>query len=456
MRPNRRILVLRDTKVSCRDIVEVEFQDWADDPNSRIRTIEKAHGKLREKLKESEITQEEHDSLFAEIMTYDEAYGLIDDENLIQCFKDINKTKAKWTLYNGSTIIFTGADNKKQIIGKENHLVWVNEPYEFPEKIMKQLIKRVTGHLLIDWNPSEDLYIEKYKSRPDCKVIHSTFRDNPFLDETVRDELLGNKPLLNKHFDFPVEDLIHSTPKVFVPQLEAKSIGQEVIDEIVMCWNNEKNLTADSYEWDVYGLGLKAERPNRIFRWTEIPLSEYLRLGEVPTIHAADWGQVDPFGILEMKYYDGALYLHEKNYASENKIRKEMTDHDKMLVDDNIKEGLVIWLFKKLNINKQSVIVCDSNRSEKIISLRRAGYERAIACKKPPGSIINGIGTLLNMKVYYTHTSKNIKMEQEKYSRKTDRFGTILEEPEDINNHLMDATRYGVKYWQLKGLIKTV
>ena len=33
----KRILVLRDTKVACRDIVESEFRDWLEDPNARVK-----------------------------------------------------------------------------------------------------------------------------------------------------------------------------------------------------------------------------------------------------------------------------------------------------------------------------------------------------------------------------------------------------------------------------------
>jgi len=58
--------------------------------------------------------------------------------------------------------------------------------------------------------------------------------------------------------------------------------------------------------------------------------------------------------------------------------------------------------------------------------------------------------------VYYTASSKNLKYEQENYRRKVDRYGIVLEEPEDTNNHLMDTARYGAEFLRSQGIIKTI
>ena len=42
------------------------------------------------------------------------------------------------------------------------------------------------------------------------------------------------------------------------------------------------------------------------------------------------------------------------------------------------------------------------------------------------------------------------------YARKVDRYGVILEEPEDANNHLMDAIRYVSMFLLREGVIKTI
>ena len=64
---------------------------------------------------------------------------------------------------------------------------------------------------------------------------------------------------------------------------------------------------------------------------------------------------------------------------------------------------------------------------------------------------------LLNsLDVYYTNTSENLKYENENYSRKIDRHGIVLEEPEDIDNHLCDPARYIVQYLQQEEIIRKI
>ncbi len=81
---------------------------------------------------------------------------------------------------------------------------------------------------------------------------------------------------------------------------------------------------------------------------------------------------------------------------------------------------------------------------------------QAFGANKPKGSIIDGIDLLDNLEVYYTESSKNIAYEQENYSRKLDNKGIVLEEPEDMDNHLIDPTRYGALYLQSTGKIKLI
>jgi len=78
----------------------------------------------------------------------------------------------------------------------------------------------------------------------------------------------------------------------------------------------------------------------------------------------------------------------------------------------------------------------------------------AMPANKVAGSIIDGVDLLNNLQVFYTSTSTNLKYEQENYSRQVDRTGVVLEEPEDVDNHLMDPTRYVAQYLQGLGIIR--
>lgn len=316
---------------------------------------------------------------------------------------------------NGSIFEPHGADFTNAH-GLTQDIAWINEPYKISKDAFDAIDQRA-DLIIIDWNPRQGHWIDELSKHPRAIVIHSTFEDNPFCPEEQRLKILSYNP------DNP---------------------------------DNIENGTANKYNWEVYGLGRKAERPNRIFHFTEIKYSEYLQI-EAPVIYGVDWGVVDPMGILEAKYYDGKLFLHEISYKSETTLKNELDITERQQIQKHVEEGFLMWYFKKLGIDKQRPIVCDNNRKLKILALRRSGFERALACRKFAGSIIDGIDVINNLDVYYTHTSLNLKFEQENYSRETDkRTGEVLETPEDTNNHLLDPTRYICQYLIELGVINIV
>lgn len=76
--------------------------------------------------------------------------------------------------------------------------------------------------------------------------------------------------------------------------------------------------------------------------------------------------------------------------------------------------------------------------------LRRLGIGRIYASIKGKDSIINGITALLEYKIYVHPSCKNTIAELSTYCWKKDkRTEKPLNEPEDCDNHLMDALRYG-------------
>ena len=87
---------------------------------------------------------------------------------------------------------------------------------------------------------------------------------------------------------------------------------------------------------NVYGLGLKAEKPERVFSFTTISYADYLNIDK-ETYIGVDWGQNDPFAIVEVKYYDGNLYVHELNYLSENKWLEKLSQEERVHLMHSIK-----------------------------------------------------------------------------------------------------------------------
>lgn len=366
---------------------------------------------------------------------------------------EYNKTESVLTYQTGSTFEIHGTDDTNKVHGLTQSAAWFNEPYKISEATFNQIDQRTSDFIFIDWNPKQKHWIDKLAANPRAIVLHSTFLKNRFCPDESRRKLLSYQPVSRS---YAVESKLLELPEALVYDIimNPKQLSRKHLGELARCLHNEFMGTANDFDWSVYGLGEKGERPNRIFRFKEIPDETFHNLN-VQTYTGVDWGKVDPFGIVDVKYYDGALYLHERNYASENLIMDRLTNTERIQIAGE-EYGIVIWLFKQLGIPYDREIVADNNRQEKITAIRNAGYEYARAALKPPGSLIEGVEALTKLTVYYTKSSVNLASEQESYSRKVDRQGTVLEEPEDTNNHLMDAIRYVAAYLRQIGVIKIV
>ncbi|MGB0896893.1 MAG: phage terminase large subunit [Flavobacteriaceae bacterium] len=366
-----------------------------------------------------------------------------------------NKTESIFYYQNNSTVEIHGTDDEETVHGLTQDAAWLNEPYKISKDTFDQIDQRTSDFIFIDWNPKKDHWIDTLSKQDNAIVIHSTFKDNPFCPEEQRIKLLSYQPVC---YAQPVLDKKITEYKAKIYDFEENSLNLTTleIEELQRCIGNQEKGTAEKYKWEVYGLGLKGERPHRIFKFKEILYSDYLKI-QKPVFYGVDWGVVDPMGVLEIKYYDGRLYLHELSYKSESALKDELSITEKQQIQKHIEEGFLMWYFQKLGIDPNRPVICDNNRTLKIIALRKSGFERALACKKPPGSIIDGIDILNNLDVYYTHTSLNLKYEQENYSREVDkRTGEVLETPEDANNHLIDPTRYVVQFLIEAGIVNII
>ena len=363
-----------------------------------------------------------------------------------------NKTDFDFKFPSGSVIEVCGTDDFKKIHGYNGYAIWLNEPYRISKDTFDQLDMRAEAFVCIDLNPLENHWSDDLAKDPRTIVIHSTFKDNPYCPPEQKRKIQSYQPVSMCEI-VELELLSESEARNYNCTENAKGFTDAQVKELVRCIENERKNTASKFNWSVYGLGLKAERPNRIFNWERIPDHVYHELN-ARKYYGTDWGVVDPWALGEAKYYDGALYVHELNYKSENELMGELSVSDIEAIRDN--EGLVIWMFNKLGIDRKRTIICDNNRPLKIAALWENGFDYAEGAPKPPNSIIDGISLLSKLKVYYTESSKNIEAEQESYSRKVDRYGVVLEEPEDDNNHHIDWIRYIALYLQLNGIIKII
>ena len=345
-----------------------------------------------------------------------------------------NKTESIHTYPNGSTYEISGGDDDVKIHGFQGDVAHFNEPYNISKDTFDQIDMRTTDFVLIDWNPRQNHWIDELSKNPRAIVIHSTFRDNPFVPFEQRSKILSYQ---NIERSYVVSSKMLTKQQALEYDLISNvlELPQLQLSELQRCILNEKHHTANPYKWSVYGLGEKAEKPNRIFHWNKCTLAEYNQIEATPII-GIDWGKVDPFGIVEAKYSDGRLFLKELNYDSEDTIRGKLSESEmrNIMAGGDGEHGIVSYVFSKLNIDKSTLLICDTNRPEKGALLRRKGYN-IIPASKGKGSILDGVEILQSLEVYYTECSTNIEIEQENYEYKVDKFGDQEEELIDAFNH---------------------
>lgn len=283
---------------------------------------------------------------------------------------------------NGSTIEPHGAD-ATNAHGLTQDIAWLNEPYKITKETFDQIDMR-SSLIIIDMNPKESHWSDIIAKHPRCKVIHSTFKDNPFCPPEQRAKILSYDP---------------SNPV------------------------NIANGTANLYNWQVYGLGMKAEKPNKIYHgWRKITDKQFDEI-EGTKYYGIDWGESSPTAIVEIKYKDHHFYVRELLYKAGNQIES--------LPDE----------LERLGVEKNIMIVCDSAEPLKVKELYDAGYY-AVPAIKGPGSVESGISFLNKMKVSYTQSSDNLEYEYDEYEWDIDRYGLPTDKPIKKDDHLMDAFRY--------------
>lgn len=182
--------------------------------------------------------------------------------------KAFNKTELIYHFPNGSWIEFFSTDDEQKIRGRKRNILFVNEANEISYLEWQQLLMRTTKFSIIDYNPSfsEDHWIEAINKDPDCYHFISTYKDNPFLE-------------------------------------------QKIIDDIEKLRDKNKSL------WTVYGLGLRAVIEGRIFDSYEIieDIPEWVKKRWV----GMDFGYTnDPTAICNVAIDREDLYIDEICYRT--------------------------------------------------------------------------------------------------------------------------------------------
>ncbi len=105
--------------------------------------------------------------------------------------KSYNKTDLIYTFPNGSWVEFFSCDNETKLRGRKRKILFVNEANELKFLEWQQLQLRTTQFSIIDYNPSfsDEHWICEVNKDPRTYHFISTYKDNPFLEQKVIDEI---------------------------------------------------------------------------------------------------------------------------------------------------------------------------------------------------------------------------------------------------------------------------
>lgn len=303
-----------------------------------------------------------------------------------------NKTNSTLYLPNGSLIEFYSVDTMGAH-GSRRDLLYVNEANRITWETFSQLEVRTRELVILDFNPVNEFWAHteliNNSERTDVEFLKVTYKDNEALDEAT-----------------------------------VRAIEQRRGD-------------GTSNWWRVYGLGEIGSLEGNVYEgWIaedEIPKDAKL------VRYGVDFGfSNDPTAVIAV-YEDSEKGIWLKQELCQTKL-------------------LTPQLVEKLRVvieqDGDALFVCDNARPEIIAEMQATGI-RAIGCDKTPGEKMNGkrynIELVQRRKVHYLRSDKELEREYLTYAwRKKKSTGEILDEPQDGNDHCMDALAYAVRDMERK------
>lgn len=190
-------------------------------------------------------------------------------------------------------------------------------------------------------------------------------------------------------------------------------LPKDVVKEI------ESYRELDENYWKIYGLGERGTSSATIY--THWQLCDALPENADEHFFGLDFGFNNQTALQEIALKDQEVYTDERLYE------RHMTNSQ-----------LIQWMLDNA-IPQDVPIYADHAEPQRIEEIKQAGFHILPADK----SVEDGIDTMKQRRWYITKRSINTQKEVKSYRWK-EKDGIILDEPVKANDHLMDATRYGV------------
>lgn len=209
--------------------------------------------------------------------------------------------------------------------------------------------------------------------------------------------------------------------------LDNEALSQNIVNALEL-----RKGDGTSNWWRVYGLGEIGSLEGNVYEgW--IPVDDIPQTAVLKR-YGVDFGfSNDPTAVVAVyEDEDESLYLKTE------------------LCDIKILTPVLIEKLKKL---PDALFVCDNARPEIIAEMQANGL-RAIGSNKTAGEKMNGkrynIELVMRRKIHYLRTDTELEREYLTYAWRKKRTGEIIDEPQDGNDHIMDALAYAVRDMERK------
>ena len=149
---------------------------------------------------------------------------------------------------NGSIVEFFSVDDEQKIRGRKRDIAWCNEANELFYDDFTQLNMRTETKLIFDYNPSDSSSWLYELPKDESILIKSTYKDNPFLPETIKRQ---------------IEDLKRTDESLY----QIYALGEKTISKsnIYSNWTFLKHRPAKFISY-VYGLDFGYNHPTALMR----------------------------------------------------------------------------------------------------------------------------------------------------------------------------------------------
>lgn len=316
----------------------------------------------------------------------------------------------------GGLIIFKGmkdytAENIKSLEGFD--IAWVEEAQTFSDNSLTMLrptLRKEGSELWFSWNPRNPTDpVDKFFRKdvpPNSKCIEVSWRDNPYITETLKEE-------------------------------------RE--------WDQQRDPDKYAHVWEG---AYKKISEARVFRnWTE---QEFETPEKTSFLLGGDWGfSVDPTCLVRMFFRDArTICIDREAYEVGCEIEDTPALFDSLLCGEQCAKPRTTCKRPEHGWARKWEIVADSARPETISHMQRHGYPRVTAARKGAGSVEEGVTFLQSYNlIVHPRCVQTIK-ELTFYSYKVDaQTGVVIPILEDKKNHVIDSLRYALeKYRRTRSL----